>query len=262
MNEQRKVIYAKRDQILEGHDLRAQLMADLDESMTNVVKEHTGEGDWNLEALLLDVQAYYPTKFAVDDLKNASTPDQISKSFVAEATELYEAKETDLGDDVVREIERNILLSIIDQRWLEHLAAMDYLQEGINLRAMGQKDPLVEWQREGFDMFGRTVQAIDDDFVRYAMHAQVIEDAHGPDIRNIQLSSADESSIGGFGTDVGDLWAATAPPDAESDDLVSRVDEPEDHAHTPIVKDASERLGRNDPCHCGSGKKFKNCHGR
>jgi preprotein translocase subunit SecA len=263
MNEQRKVIYAKRDQILEGHDLRSQLMADLHESMSNVVSEHTsGEGTWNLDALLLDVQAYYPTKFSVEDLKNASAPVQISNSLVAEATELYEAKEADLGEDVVRDIERNILLSIIDQRWLEHLAAMDYLQEGINLRAMGQKDPLVEWQREGFDMFGRTIQAIDDDFVRYAMHAQVIEEAHGPDIRNMQLSSASESSIGGFGTDVGDLWAATAPVEADPDDLVSRVDEPEEAPKSPIVKDASERLGRNDPCHCGSGKKFKNCHGR
>jgi preprotein translocase subunit SecA len=265
MNEQRKVIYAKRDQILEGHDLRAQLMADLDESMSNVVSEHTsGEGGWNLDGLLLDVQAYYPTKFSVEDLQGASTPDQITKSLVAEATELYEAKEADLGDDVVRDIERNILLSIIDQRWLEHLAAMDYLQEGINLRAMGQKDPLVEWQREGFDMFGRTVQAIDDDFVRYAMHAQVIDQPQGIDIRNMQLSSADESSIGGFGTDVGDLWAATAPPDADpdSDNLVERVEDFEGEAQSPIVKDASQRLGRNDPCHCGSGKKFKNCHGR
>jgi preprotein translocase subunit SecA len=265
MNEQRKVIYAKRDQILDGADLRSQLMDDLHESMSNVVEEHTsGPDGWNLEGLLLDVQAYYPTKFTVEDLRNATTPEQITKSLVSEATELYEAKEANLTPEVVRDIERNILLSIIDQRWLEHLSAMDYLQEGINLRAMGQKDPLVEWQREGYDMFGRTVLAIDDDFVRYAMHAEVIEQPQGPDIRNLSLSSANESSIGGFGTDVGDLWAATAPANtnAEPDELVQRVDEPQPQAQAPIVKDAVEKLGRNEPCHCGSGKKFKNCHGR
>ena len=263
MNEQRKVIYAKRDQILDGADLREQLMADLEEAMTNVVNEHTSTEDgWNLEAMLLDLRAYYPSKFTVDDLQSASTPDQLTKSFLAEAKDLYEAKEADLGPDTVRDIERNILLSIIDQRWLEHLGAMDYLQEGINLRAMGQKDPLVEWQREGFDMFGRTIQAIDDDFVRYAMHAEVIEQPQGPDIRNMELSSADESSIGGFGVDVGELFAATAPMDNESESLVSRVDDRPEQAQRPIVKDATKNLGRNEPCHCGSGKKFKNCHGR
>lgn len=111
-------------------------------------------------------------------------------------------------------------------------------------------------------MFGRTIQAIDDDFVRYAMHAEVIEQPQGPDIRNMELSSADESSIGGFGVDVGELFAATAPMDNESESLVSRVDDRPEQAQRPIVKDATKNLGRNEPCHCGSGKKFKNCHGR
>jgi preprotein translocase subunit SecA len=187
-----------------------------------------------------------------------------------EAHELYEQREAELGPDVAREVERNILLSIVDQRWREHLAEMDYLQEGINLRAMGQKDPLVEWQREGFDLFGRMINAIDDDFVRYAMLADVVvEAAPAPDIQNMQLFAASESDIGGFGLDVGDLFAATAPElqvgatAGESEgDLVQRVAEPEPMVHAPIVKSEQEKLGRNEPCYCGSGKKFKNCHGR
>ena len=268
MNEQRKVIYAKRDQILYGHDLRGQLMDDLQGAMSNVVDEHCVAefaGEWNLDGLLTDVQSYYPTSFSTDDLGAATTRIQLVESFVGEATEHYEGKEKELGEDTVREIERNILLSIIDQRWREHLSEMDYLQEGINLRAMGQKDPLVEWQREGYDMFARTVGAIDDDFVRYAMHAEVVQETAAPDIRNIQLSSADESSIGGFSSDVGELWASTAPPvvaTSSEDSLVQRVEDAPAAMQAPIVKSEQEKLGRNEPCWCGSGKKFKACHGR
>ena len=274
MNEQRKIIYAKRELIISGGDLRAQLMTDLNEAMSDVVAEHC-EGDfaasWDLHSLLTAVQGYYPTKFTVDDLSQATAKATLVESFVGEATELYEAKEADLGAVTVREVERNVLLGIVDQRWREHLSEMDYLQEGINLRAMGQKDPLVEWQREGFEMFSQMVNAIDDDFVRYAMHADVttMDASQAPDIRDIQLSSADEGSIGGYGMDVGAMFAATAPAPGDDDDqdgdvLVQRVPETEMDAapQVPIVKTDAERIGRNDPCSCGSGKKFKNCHGK
>ncbi len=269
MNEQRKVIYAKREQILSGGDLRDQLMMDLEEAMSDIVAEHC-EGDfaeaWDVDSLLVAVQGYYPTDFTVADLKAARSKTMLVESFVAEAVEKYEAREAELGADTVREVERNVLLGIVDQRWREHLSEMDYLQEGINLRAMGQKDPLVEWQREGFDMFSSMVNAIDDDFVRYAMHADVSTlDAHSPEIRDLQLSSADEGSIGGFGMDVGAMFAATAAvPDADDDgeSFVQRVPEAEPEPQKPIVKSEQDRIGRNDPCFCGSGKKFKNCHGK
>ena len=172
---------------------------------------------------------------------------------------------SELGPEVMRDVERNIYMSIIDQRWREHLAEMDYLQEGIGLRAMGQKDPLVEWQREGFERFAMLVNAIDEDFVRYAMHAEVvIEQPEAPDIRDLQYSAADESAIGGFANLIGqDMGAAfAAQGDGDGDELVTRVPEPEDAPMQPIVKSAIDKIGRNDPCHCGSGKKFKNCHGR
>ena len=270
MNEQRKVIYAKREQILSGGDLRDQLMMDLEEAMSDIVVEHC-EGEfaeaWDFDSLLIAVQGYYPTEFSVDDLKAARSKALLVESFVAEAVDKYEEREVELGAETVREVERNVLLGIVDQRWREHLSEMDYLQEGINLRAMGQKDPLVEWQREGFDMFSSMVNAIDDDFVRYAMHADVSTlDAHSPEIRDLQLSSADEGSIGGFGMDVGAMFAATAPmPDAvdgDEESFVQRVPEAEPEPQKPIVKTEQDRIGRNDPCFCGSGKKFKNCHGK
>jgi preprotein translocase subunit SecA len=269
MNEQRKVIYAKRDQILTGGDLHGQLLASLEKAMNDLVAQHCSAdspSDWDLESLHTEVTGYYPTKFAVEELGQAANRQVLTDSFVTEANEHYAVKEAELGVEITRDVERNILLSIIDQRWREHLQEMDYLQEGINLRAMGQKDPLVEWQREGYEMFGHLVRAIDDDFVRYAMHAEVtVEAAPAPLIQNLQLSSADESNIGGFGLDVGEMFAATAEPPqpvvAVDQDGVQRIVEPEMNLQ-PIVKSEQEKTGRNEPCYCGSGKKFKACHGK
>jgi preprotein translocase subunit SecA len=268
MNEQRKVIYAKRDQILTGGDLHSQLLSSLDKAMHDLVAEHCSAdspSDWDLELLHTEVTGYYPTKFTVEELGQAANRTVLTNSFITEANEHYAAKEAELGPEILRDVERNILLSIIDQRWREHLQEMDYLQEGINLRAMGQKDPLVEWQREGYDMFGHLVRAIDDDFVRYAMHAEVTVEVAPAQIQNLQLSSADESNIGGFGLDVGEMFAATAePPQAVvsvGNDGVQRVEEQELNLQ-PIVKSEQEKTGRNEPCYCGSGKKFKACHGK
>src|SRR4029077_16324838 len=122
--------------------------------------------------------------------------DDIYESLLAEATSYYEQREQDLGvnaqtgEPKMREVERRVMLSIIDQRWREHLYEMDYLQEGINLRAMGQKDPLVEWQREGFDMFTQMMAAIADDFVRYVMHLNVVIEDEAPQVSNMQYSAA------------------------------------------------------------------------
>lgn len=265
MNQQRKVIYSRREAILHGDDLRAQLMDSLRKVLQATTDVHcpAEREEWDLESLLTAISGYYPTEFSVDDLAQAASKTVLVDGFVAEAEQRYEAREAELGPDVVRDVERNILLSIIDQRWREHLQEMDYLQEGINLRAMGQKDPLVEWKREGFDLFTGLMTAIDDDFVRYAMHAEiVIEPAPAPLITNMELSAADEGNIGGFGLDVGAMFDATAPAPSPDADLVQRVGDPEPATLQPLVKTDLEKIGRNDPCHCGSGKKFKNCHGK
>src|SRR5437773_5247586 len=117
---------------------------------------------------------------------------------MAEATSYYERRESELGADLMREVERQVMLRIIDQRWREHLYEMDYLQEGINLRAMGQRDPLVEWQREGFDMFSQMMDSIDADFVKYVMHLDVVVEQERPDVRNVQYS-APEDPVQGTG---------------------------------------------------------------
>src|SRR5205807_8664355 len=196
MNEQRKVVYARRMQVLDGEDLRERTEELLDEALDSVVST-TCEGyaeDWDLAALVAEVGQYYPTKFTDQDLRQAQTSDQLYESIRAEAVDFYAERETSIpgGPDVARSLEREIMLQIIDQRWREHLAEMDYLREGINLRAMGQQDPLVAWQREGFSMFGQLMDAIDDDYLRYVLHVEVLtEQAAEPDLGQASYLAAD-----------------------------------------------------------------------
>jgi preprotein translocase subunit SecA len=167
----------------------------------------------------------------------------------------------------MRELERTIMLNILDQHWREHLYEMDYLREGIGLRAMGQRDPLTEWQREGYDMFSQMMKSVAQDFVRYVMHAEVTMEAppepEPAKVTNVAYTSSDNleplspsempAADGGATGDTG-----RAVRTAERLAGESRVPQQQ----TPVVRTESERVGRNDPCPCGSGKKFKLCHGR
>jgi preprotein translocase subunit SecA len=147
-----------------------------------------------------------------------------------------------------------VMLRIIDQRWREHLEEMDYLNEGINLRAMGQKDPLVEWQREGFEMFGHLMHGIAQDFVRYIMHVQVVQQDPEPvPVKNLQTHSSDDVTTTGLQA------AAAGMVDAEGQPVAPVSAEP---VMQPVVKSEWDKTPRNAPCPCGSGKKFKLCHGR
>ena len=158
----------------------------------------------------------------------------------------------------MRQVERQVMLRIIDQRWREHLEEMDYLQEGINLRAMGQKDPLVEWQREGFQMFGAMMAGIAKDFVRYVMNVQVTqpdEPQLTPKVLNMQQTSSESSNESGFAS------ARAAAVAEESGAPAPTAAPPPAAKQQTVVKDAFEKTPRNAPCPCGSGSKFKNCHG-
>ena len=170
------------------------------------------------------------------------------------------------------------MLQIIDQRWREHLAEMDYLREGINLRAMGQQDPLVAWQREGFEMFGQMMDAIDDDYLRYVMHVQVVaEPAAEPDLcpgqlpgrrrpgagsrascEAMRVQAPAEVAAAGEGVPAGlDAGGMLAPGGAG----VAAPHGGRGDPSAPGEGRRREKLGRNEPCWCGSGKKFKLCHG-
>ncbi len=260
MNEQRKVIYRRRNQILEGHDLREEALDSLRTALEGTVRTaclSPEPEEWDLEALVAQLHEYYPTRFTPSDLARSEVVDEIVEAVVAEAIEYYEAREAEFGDNM-REIERQVMLRVIDTRWREHLYEMDYLQEGIHLRAMGQKDPLIEWQREGFAMFSAMVDSIAEDFVKYVMHLQVVRQDTTPadEVRNVEYSAPEDPAQGTKGLRA----AATAEAAAAGEPPPPEARQPEENK--PLVKSAEEKVGRNEPCFCGSGRKFKHCHGR
>jgi preprotein translocase subunit SecA len=264
MNEQRKVIYMRRNQILEGKDLRDEALESVESAVRGAVGTYCLAElpeDWDLEGLIIDISAFYPTKFVAADFAEADSSDEIIEALLAEAVEYYEEREQQFGSEQMRQIERQVMLRVIDTRWREHLYEMDYLQEGINLRAMGQKDPLTEWQREGYQMFSEMVASIDEEFVKYVMHLQVVqpEAPAAPQVRNVQYT-APEDPVQGSGA-VRQAAVAEAAAGGEVGPASGPMpDQPE--VNTPLVKSAQERVGRNEPCFCGSGNKYKHCHGR
>jgi len=271
MNEQRKVIYRRRQEVLDGQDLREEALEAIENAIRRLVDTHC-EGDWveewNVDDLLTAAKTYFPTRLTAEQVNDLPSRDALEQALYDDALELYEAKEAQIGTDTLRDIERRVMLSVLDQHWREHLYEMDYLQEGINLRAMGQRDPLAEWQREGFDMFEAMMGRIEDDFVRYVFHLQVVVDEKpSQQLANVRYSAPDEpvQGSGAIRTAVATADGAAPVPapvaaaaTAQATAAPARRSAPE--PQQPVKVDKTP--GRNDPCFCGSGKKYKLCHGR
>ncbi|KOG27667.1 preprotein translocase subunit SecA [Streptomyces resistomycificus] len=182
LNRQREVIYGERRRVLEGEDLQEQVVHFMDDTIDAYVAAETAEGfpeDWDLDRLWGAFKQLYPVKVTVEELEEAAgdraglTAEFISESIKDDIHEQYEAREAQLGSEIMRELERRVVLSVLDRKWREHLYEMDYLQEGIGLRAMAQKDPLVEYQREGFDMFTAMMEGIKEESVGYLFNLEV-----------------------------------------------------------------------------------------
>ncbi len=268
MNEQRKVIYRRRQQILDGEDLGEQTIAAIDESLRRLLTLHCTSDfseDWDLDEFFLALQAAYPTGLSRTDLDQAVLLEDLTELVLSDALARYAAKEASIGTEALREIERRVMLSVIDQHWREHLYEMDYLREGINLRAMGQRDPLAEWQREGYDMFEAMIAMIDDDFVRYVSHLEVVADeAPTTPARDLKYTSAEDPVQGSESLRAA---AAGTPPELEAagagvapGTATALAEGPSATSTNPIS--VEQMPGRNEPCYCGSGKKYKLCHGR
>jgi preprotein translocase subunit SecA len=241
MNRQREVIYGERRLVLEGEDISAQVQTFLADTLVAYVNAETAEGyseDWDLDRLWQALKLIYPIGFTPEDLiakvgsRAAIDADYLADQILEDATRAYEARQADLGEGVLRELERKVLLSVLDRKWREHLYEMDYLQEGIGLRAMAQRDPLVEYQREGYELFSAMMDGIKEELASLVFNVQVSVEGDGSqvvasgiaekpaDLNALQYTAADESGVSTKG-----------------------------------------EISRNAQCPCGSGKKFKRCHG-
>jgi preprotein translocase subunit SecA len=251
MDKQRKVIYEERRNILEGGDIHDRALQIVSDVVEGAVAEHAtpdlNPDEWDWEQLQARIHEVYPSELSSDsfDLEEVDFKD-VTEAYVEEALKVYAQREEELGSEQLREIERLVLLNVIDNRWREHLYEMDYLQEGIGLRGYGQRDPLVEYQREGFDMFIAMQSMIKEDFARYIFHVEVVRQE-----QRQQRTQQERRQIPMAQTQ------ATPPPAEGGGGEVERDD---DGIH--ITQAHSEKIPRNAPCPCGSGKKYKQCHGR
>ena len=323
MNRQRHAIYNDRRKVLEGADVESRLRTTVDTVIEQYVIGAT-EGfaeDWDLEQLWSNMNTLYPVSLDRAEYEEREDLDRqmLIDDFKADAQAAYDRREESLGEEVMRELERRVLLTVLDRKWREHLYEMDYLREGIGLRAMAQRDPLVEYQREGGAMFNAMMEAFMEEVVGYvfhldvevqeAPHVGVVTDSDGQavKIRGGQIGAGRTDTGSSNGHDRGQHLVESGPdPDGpgvavhtvgdEEPEPTTRVEEPvtrrpqvkakglagqtgsrtplsysapgEDGSVTTARKTASKaddayaNVGRNAPCPCGSGKKFKMCHGR
>ena len=239
MNKQRSVVYSERREVLEGADIKDLTKNFLEETITAYVNSATSDGvaeNWDLNTLWLALRALFPISFSAQDLINevgevgALDSEFVLDRVLVDARSAYEKRESELSAPIMRELERKILLSVLDKKWREHLYEMDYLQEGIGLRAMAQRDPLVEYQREGYDLFSAMMDAVKEQLVGHLFSAEV---------------QVEGDQVGAKG-----LTPTPAP--------VSQLQ----YSAAEIETTSSGGTSRNAPCPCGSGKKYKRCHGQ
>ena len=238
MNKQRSVVYSERREVLEGADIKDLTNDFLKETITAYVNSATNSGvaeNWDLDTLWKALKSLYPISLTVEDLISevgevgALDAEFILDRVLTDANNAYNKRENELTPAVMRELERKILLSVLDRKWREHLYEMDYLQDGIGLRAMAQRDPLVEYQREGYDLFSAMMDAVKEELVGYLFSAEV---------------QVEGDQVGAKG-----LTPAPAP--------INQLQ----YSAAEIETTTSSGTSKNAPCPCGSGKKYKRCHG-
>lgn len=227
MNQQREVIYGQRRQVLLGENLKESILDMIEKVVARTIDNFSGESpypeEWDLKGLLYAAElSFLPNhQLTTEQLANMEA-DEVREFLKEEALKAYEERERQLGEETLRELERLVLLKVVDAKWMDHLDAMDQLRQGIYLRAYGQRDPLTEYKFEAYDMFNQMIEEIQQETVRYVYRVNVVE-----------------------------------RPEERTDTVENKY--AEEKAKTPV---RSEKIGRNDPCPCGSGKKYKKCCGK
>ncbi|HMC08510.1 MAG TPA: preprotein translocase subunit SecA [Actinomycetota bacterium] len=249
MNKQREVVYEQRRQLLEGADLSEKTLEFVGDTIEGVIGIYANAEahpeDWDWEGLEAAMAQLYPTELAgTFDRESTSYPHMLD-TYLEEAVAHYHQREEEVGKERMRELERLVFISILDNKWREHLYEMDYLREGIGLRGYGQRDPEIEYKREGYDMFQAMMTSTKEEFVRYMFHVQVVEDTPAPPTGPVTATHEEAGPAG-----------ETAAAAARGEPLPKAPATPA--ANGPVHV---EKVARNAPCPCGSGKKYKKCHG-
>ncbi|HWV86734.1 MAG TPA: preprotein translocase subunit SecA [Capillimicrobium sp.] len=276
MNEQRRIIYAYRDEILEGRDMSEQAREEIAKVLERLVDDYTASEfveDWDVEGLIDAVNQIFPFDADPEDFRGESFDrTEMIDRLAEEAGRHYDTREEELGPELMRALERYLLLQLIDERWREHLYDMDYLREGIHLRGFAQIEPIVAYKNEAFALFTDLMNSIWSDFTRMIFNVQVEVQAPPPEPEPARQYRPQGTSTGGRnvsysagGAPVG-ASAIAAAAGAEGGAAAAAATEPppEAQAPQPVQQrrvDETEQIGRNDPCWCGSGKKYKKCHG-
>jgi preprotein translocase subunit SecA len=313
MNKQRTVIYEERRRVLDGEDLHEQTGRMIDDVVSAYITNATAIGfaeDWDTETLWTALKTLYPITVTPDSIAEeygSLTAETLQAAVLADVHRAWKAREDELGPEILRELERRVLLSVLDRKWREHLYEMDYLKEGIGLRAMAQRDPLVEYQREGFDMFSAMLDSLKEEAVGYLFNLRVqvvpneqqqADGAPAPDTAATDAGAAAGQGgkkkvrarmkpVAALPTQQAEAArAAEAKAEAQAAPAALRAKgleapaqsaasftysgpgeanssggQAKNTARTGTVT-ATKEPGRNDPCPCGSGKKYKQCHGR
>ncbi|MDO8885705.1 preprotein translocase subunit SecA [Candidatus Oleimmundimicrobium sp.] len=228
MNIQREIIYEQRKRCLKGENFHEQVLDIIEDVIKGIVEIHTNKNtypeQWNLDGFFYDISQIIPLSWGKEDLDlHSLKQEELHQKLFDSAKQVYQEKEKELGQDILRELERHIMLQVVDRRWRRQLSDIDYLKGGIGLRAIGQRDPLVEFKREAFIKWEDTMHGIKEDFVKYIFHAHVVKEPH---------HTADSKTL------------------------------PSQAVETKKPVKMGKKIGRNDPCSCGSGKKYKKCCGK
>jgi preprotein translocase subunit SecA len=304
LNKQRQVVYTQRQTLLDGDpgEVEHIAMDYIEEAIRAVVDLHAPPGwyaeDWDLGMLQTDLEQIYPTRVEFDQIDLELTDrEELIEQVIDDAFDVYEERESEVGAEVIREVERRVILTIVDRKWREHLYEMDALRDGIGLRAVGQRDPLVEYQREAYDSFSAMMEAIRHEAAAYFFNVPIEkaaeEDADTPRRQAAKLARQTISRRPEADGEPGDEPSVKLPdlPDGGDDKSFTYVSgdsssprsytaaggaQPSRSGDDGVVKTAegrtikkvqaggqasSEKVGRNDPCPCGSGNKYKRCHG-
>jgi preprotein translocase subunit SecA len=250
----RDVIYTERTKVLEGEDLRANIFGMAEDELRSLVQTHMpgrNEGVWDVESLVEDVKAIFPlSDEATEEILGGASADEAEALVLDEAEAAYDAREAGMGAENMRLLERLLLLQTIDRLWVEHLTAMDEMRQGIGLQAYGHQDPLVAYKREAHDMWEQLLEVIRQNIARAIYHVGLAQQPVQPQPATAAGTPAAARQP------VGAAAGASMMPAAETL-RENRGDAPT----TPAPRANGRKIVRNDPCYCGSGKKYKRCHG-